>query len=56
MGHKLETKYSQKAGSQGGGKAIPVQTGKSTPHGRDLNQKHTDRMYNGGGKPKGKSC
>lgn len=45
MAHKLETKYSQKAGKQGGGKAMPVQLGKThTPHGRELKAAHPDRM------------
>lgn len=35
-GKNLETKYSKKAGSQGSGKAIPVQLGKmGSSHGRD---------------------
>lgn len=54
MKKQLETKYSQRAGGVGGGKVSPVQTGKSTPHGRDLNNRHPDRMYNGSGKSKGK--
>lgn len=43
MAHKLETKYSQKAGSQGGGKATPVQLGKMQPHGREHKAAHPDR-------------
>jgi len=44
MAHKLETKGSQKAGSNGGGKALPVQLGRmATPHGRDHKASHPDR-------------
>jgi hypothetical protein len=45
--NKLETKYSQKAGSQGGGKVSTVQLGKMQEHGRGLKSPHPDRFLKG---------
>lgn len=44
--HVGHTKHSVRAGSNGGGKALPVQTGKDhVKHGRDLKAAHPDRAY-----------
>ena len=50
MAKYIETKYSKKAGSQGSGKAMPVQQGKTTEHGRALGAAHPDRAYGKGKK------
>lgn len=50
MAKYLETKYSKKAGSQGGGSAMAAQLGKTTPHGRDLKASHPDRTPGSTGK------
>jgi len=45
--HVGHTKHSVKAGSNGGGKAMPVQLAKAgTPHGRDMKAAHPDRNHN----------
>ena len=54
--HVGHTKYSKASGSQGGGKAMPVQLGSHTAHGRDLKSPHPDRFLKGShsGKMKGR--
>ena len=44
MAKYLETKYTKKAGSQGGGKFAPAQTFKGTPHGRNTMANKPDNM------------
>lgn len=42
--HVGHTKHSVKAGSQGGGKALPAQLGRvGVPHGRAVKAAHPDR-------------